>query len=466
MSQEPKDRYGNLFARGKIPIQANHHIPDDFFQHPNVQAKLDEMRIDESINASNRQRIPEKYPFSTAPLMEAYLNKIAEKSLPVGSYLIGIKKNKTNSIVYFESIPVFELQPDPKIIKFKIHLMFNVKYMEIVIPRLFNMLKETGFPVIFKLLNFNPVTAIVNRAGAPNPLFTHHVTKYDYGTNSAKKSKHRRLAESFIYSPTEIKKYQVTAHFNDPFKNPEYAVSTETTSTFTLDGTTKDGKVIKERYNMETVFDPVIVFYTDDKDPDYTQKLLGELLRIFPDDDTREWVLPNFYPRGNVKINNMIYLANGDFGTKFNPRLECKYNYFGRHNPGAVCYMDENYKLLNIPPEYQTIQDSCSSLTPEQCNAANRLPLAVSNHKLCKLEKVGNEEQCKPQKTYSQHLLLQDYNSLEELYDAVGQRAVLEGFKAGTENASLPTNYGGRRTRRKRNKQSRKKNKNKSRRAH
>jgi hypothetical protein len=129
---------------------------------------------------------------------------------------------------------------------------------------------------------------------------------------------------------------------------------------------------------METVFDPVIVFYTDDKDPDYTQKLLGELLRIFPDDDTREWVLPNFYPRGNVKINNMIYLANGDFGTKFNPRLECKYNYFGRHNPGAVCYMDENYKLLNIPPEYQTIQDSCSSLTPEQCNAANRLPLAVS----------------------------------------------------------------------------------------
>jgi hypothetical protein len=94
--------------------------------------------------------------------------------------------------------------------------------------------------------------------------------------------------------------------------------------------------------------------------------------------------------------------------------------------------------------------------------------LAVSNHKLCKLEKVGNEEQCKPQKTYSQHLLLQDYDSLEELYEAVGQRAVLEGFKAGTENASLPTNYGGRRTRRnKRNtRKTRCKRKNKSRRAH
>ena len=164
----------------------------------------------------------------------------------------------------------------------------------------------------------------------------------------------------------------------------------------------------------------------------------------------------------------MIYLANGDYGTKYNKNLSCKYNYFGPKNPGAVCYMSgdmgESYKLLNIPPEYQTIQDSCSSLTPDQCNAANRFPLAVSNNKLCKLEKVGNEEKCKPQKTYSQHLLLQDYDSLEELYDALGQRAVLEGFKAGTENASLPTNYGGRRTRSKRNKQIKQSKRNKSRR--
>ena len=480
MSQEekPKKGFRNILAEAVARSGPHVEIPQPFFQRPNVQAVFDEMRSDESINASNKQRIPEKYPFSTPPLMEAYLKGIAKKSLPEGMrYSIVIEKQKTVSVVYFKSIPEFTVQPDPEKIKFKIHLMFNVKYMNTVIPILFNELIAKGFPVIFKLLNFNPVTAIINRAGAPNPLFAHHVTKYDYGANSAKKSKHGRLAESFIYSPTEIKKYQVTAHFNDPFKNPAYTHSTETTSTFKLDGTTKDrktkdgttikGKVIKEPYDMETVFDPVIVFYTNDEDPHYTQKLLGELLRIFPDDDTREWVLPNFYPRGNVKINNMIYLANGDFGTKFNPKLLCRYNYFGPQNPGAVCHMDENYKLLNIPPEYQTIQDSCSSLTPEQCNAANRFPLAVSNHKLCKLEKVGNEEKCKPQKTYSQHLLLQDYNSLEELYDAVGQRAVLERFKAGTENGSLPGNYnGGRRTRSKTSKRKQIKRKNKSRRAH
>jgi hypothetical protein len=480
MSQErkPKTGYKKVLADAVARSGPHVEIPQYFFQRPNVQAKFDKMRADESINASIKQRIPEKYPFSRAESMETHLKKIAKESLPEGSYSIDMENKESHSVVYFESIPSFEVQPDPKKIRFKIHLMFNVKYMNEVLDRLFNELIknliDARFPVKFKLLNFNPVTAIAGRAGLPNPLFTEKVTSYHYGTNSEKKSKYGRLAESFIYSPTEIKKYQVAAHFTDPFAaSSGYPVSTETTSTFTLDGTTKDrikdgneikGKVIKEQYDMESVFDPVIVFYTME-DPIYTRELLQNLLTIFPDEDTREWVLPNFYPRANVKINNMIYLANGDYGTKFNPRLECKYNYFGANNPGAVCYMDENYKLLNIPPAYQAIQDSCSSLTPEQCNAANRFPLAVSNHKLCKLEKVGNEEKCKPQKTYSQHLLLQDYDSLEELYDAVGQRAVLEGFKAGTENASLPTNYGGRRTRRNKRK-TRSKRKNKSRRAH
>jgi len=465
------------------PLERTGPIPEKFFQHPAVEAKFAAMKQNETMNSENKQRIPEKYSYYNPLEMVKYMKELADDLLtfPKGTYAIRRGDDHPNE-VYFEYPPKFNDGSNVFNIanKFKVHLMFNVKYMNEVLHRLFNELIknfiEARFPVVFKLLNFNPVTSIAGRAGLPNPLFTEKVTSYHYGTNSEKKSKYGRLAESFIYSPTEIKKYQVAAHFTDPFPNPAaYPVSTETTSTFTLDGTTKDriidgneikGKVIKERYDMETVFDPVIVFYTND-DPIYTRELLQNLLTIFPDDTTQKWVLPNFYPRANVKINNMIYLANGDYGTKYNKKLSCKYNYFGRDNPGAVCYMDETYKLLNIPPAYQTIQDSCSSLTPEQCNAANRFPLAVSNHKLCKLEKVGNEEQCKPQKTYSQHLLLQDYNSLEELYEAVGQRAVLEGFKAGTENASLPTNYGGRRTRRnKRNirkTRSKRKNTNKSR---
>jgi hypothetical protein len=466
MSQQekPKKGYRELLAEAGPHVE----IPQYFFQRRNVQAKFDKMRADESINASIKQRIPERYPYSKAELMEGYLKETAEKSLPEGSYSIGMENKESHSVVYFETIPSFEVQPDPKKIRFKIHLMFNVKYMNEVLHRLFNELIknliEARFPVKFKLLNFNPVTAIAGRAGMPYPLFNNvtfdqgrqvSAVHYNYGTNHAKKSEYRRLAESFIYSPTEIKKYQVIAKYN-------YMGTPLQSSTFTLDGTlddTKDGKDINEQYDMESVFDPVIVFYTMEN-PIYTRELLQNLLTIFPDDTTQKWVLPNFYPRGNVKINNMVYLANGDFNTKSNRKMQCIY----RPN-GPICSLNPNDgKLLNIPPEYQAIQASCSSLPPDQCNTANRFPLAVSNHKLCKLEKVGNEEQCKPQKTYTQHLLLQDYDSLEDLYDAVGQRAVLERLKAGTENASLPTNYGGRRTRR--NKQSRKKNKNKSRRAH
>jgi hypothetical protein len=330
--------------------------------------------------------------------------------------------------------------------------MFNAKYMNEVLHRLFNELIknfiEARFPILFKLIRYSPVTSVINRPGLPNPLFAGlEDYDYDYGVNSAEKKKYGRLAESFIYSPTEIKKYQVA--FGKKGSQPK-------SSTFTLKGTTKS-KDINERYDMETIFDPMIVFYTNEN-PIYTRELLQYLLTIFPDETTQEWVLPNYYPRANVKINNMIYLANGDFVTKSNRKMQCIYR-----ADGPVCSLNPNDgKLLNIPPEYEEIQSSCSSRKGAlQCNAANRFPLAVSNHKLCKWEKVGNEDgQCKPQKTYSQHLLLQDYNSLDELYDAMGQRPVLNKFIYGTANGSLPGNYnGGRRTQR--NKQSKR---NKSRR--
>ena len=465
--------YGSKLAQEQYPVPPLFGpIPEIFFQHPNVQAKFAEMK-ESNMKPENKQRIPEKYPYYNPKEMVKHMKKLADELLtfPKGTYSIHRGDDHPNE-VYFEYPPKLDdgINGFQIAIKFKIHLMFDVKYMNEVLHRLFNELIknfiEAKFPVVFKLLNFNPVTAIENRAGMPYPIFNNvkyeqgrqvKAVDYNYGTNDAKKSEYGRLAESFIYSPTEIKKYQVIAKYN-------HMGTPLQSSTFTLDGTTKDGKEINEQYDIESIFDPVIVFYTNE-DPIYTRELLQNLLTIFPDDTTQKWVLPNFYPRGNVKINNMVYLANGDFNTKSNRKMQCIY----RPN-GPICSLNPNDgKLLNIPPAYQTIQASCSSLTPEQCNAANRFPLAVSNHKLCKLEKVGNEEQCKPQKTYTQRLLLQDYDSLEDLYDAVGQRAVLERFKAGTENASLPTNYGGRRTRRKtskRNKQSKKKNKNKSRRAH
>ena len=473
-------------ARGEyalLPPDFDEVIRSMYFHHDDVKKTLDRMKKigkviiskksgdnivqeDITVDPSNIHRIPdqEEYPYYTRTLMMEHMKSLAKKLLkvpevPEDTYSI-YKLDSQPTAVFFRYPPkpadgstIFNISD-----KFKIHLMFNAKYIDAVLHRLFNELIknfiEARFPVLFKLVRYTPVTSAINQGGLPNPLFAGLKDyDYDYGVNSAEKKKYGRLAESFIYSPTEIKRYQVA--FGKKDSQPK-------SSTFTLKGTTKS-KDINERYDMETVFDPMIVFYTNDN-PIYTRELLQYLLTIFPDETTQEWVLPNFYPRANVKINNMIYLANGNFDTKDNENMQCQYPVGGE----PTCELDPaKGNLLDIPTEYQTIQDSCSRLPPDQCNAANRFSLAVSNHTLCKLEKVGNEEKCKPHKTYSQHLLLQDYESLEELYDALGQRAVLERFKAGTANGSLPNNYGGRRKTRKtskRNKQSRKKNK--SRRAH
>ena len=409
-------KHGSKLAQEQYPVPPHFGpIPEIFFQHPEVQAKFAAMK-QSNMNPENKQRIPEAYPYYNPKEMMKHMKTLAGELLevPSGTYSIHRGEDRPNE-VYFEYPPklndgrnVFEIG-----YKFKIHLMFNVKYMNEVLHRLFNeLIKElikAKFPIVFKLLNFNPVTSVAGRAGIPHPIFNNvkyeqgrqvSAVDYNYGTNHAKKSEYGRLAESFLYSPTEIKKYQVIAKYN-------HMGTPLQSSTFTLDGTTKNREI---------------------RNP-----------------NTKE-----------VTINNMIYLANGDFVTKSNRKMQCVYR-----PDGPVCSLNPNDgKLLHIPPEYEEIQSSCSSRKGAlQCNAANRFPLAVSNHKLCKWEKVGNEDgQCKPQKTYSQHLLLQDYNSLDELYDAMGQRPVLNKFIYGTLNGSLPGNYnGGRRTQRnkqsKRNKQ-------------
>jgi hypothetical protein len=430
---------GPLLAKGEYPypVDQGGHVPASFFQHPNVQEKLKKMRENESLEASNRRRIPvpEDHPYFRQSTMKTYLETFPTR--------YEIKKDKEYKIylldnqpraVFYRSLPAMDTGGE-----FKIHLMFDIKYISNVLTRLFEeIIKPDTIPVVFKILNYHHLTAIAGWAGTPTPQFNDAYTYlYGYGTNASKKQNHGRLAESFIYSPTEIKKYPVS------FKD---------STTFKLTARTRKNKEISnETYDMEALFDPVMVFYTTDTE--YTQMLLGELLRIFPDDITRDWVLPNFYPRANIKINNMIYIGSGDYIGKYG-NTECKYS--GKSN--LRCIMNNPDRLLDIPAEYEEIQSNCEKQKEQSdCDAANRFPLAVSNHKLCKWE----EDTCKPKKTYSQHLILDGLDSVGQLYDAVGQRAVLEKFKASAANASLPVNYNGGR-RKTRNK--RRKNKNKSRR--
>ena len=203
---EAKYKEGALpkrLAEGNYPpLEKTGPIPEKFFQHPAVQAKFAAVKQNETTNSENKQRIPEKYPYYNPLEMVKYMKELTGDLLkfPKGTYSVRRGDDHPNE-VYFEYPPKFNDGSNVFNIanKFKIHLMFNVKYMNEVLHRLFNELIknfiEARFPVVFKLLNFNPVTSIAGRAGLPNPLFTEKVTNYHYGTNSEKKSKYGRLAE-------------------------------------------------------------------------------------------------------------------------------------------------------------------------------------------------------------------------------------------------------------------------------
>lgn len=424
---------GPLLAKGEYPypVDQGGHVPASFFQHPNVQEKLKKMRENESLEASNRRRIPvpEDHPYFRQSTMKTYLETFPTRFeiIKDEEYKIYLLDNQPRAVFYRSlrgSLPAMNTGGE-----FKIHLMFDIKYISNVLTLLFEqIIKPDTIPVVFKILNYNPITAIAGWAGTPTPQFNNAYTHlYGYGTNHSKKQNHGRLAESFIYSPTEIKKYPVS------FKD---------STTFKLTARTRKNKEISnETYDMEALFDPVMVFYTTDTE--YTKMLLGELLRIFPDDITRDWVLPNFYPRANIKINNMIYIGSGDYMNKYG-RTECKYS--GKSN--LRCILNEPDRLLDIPEEYEEIQRSCSErYAKDECDAANRFPLAISNHKLCKWD----EGLCKPKKTYSQHLILDGLDLVEDLYKELGQSAVFEKFKAGAANGSLPGNYDGGKRKKRRN---------------
>lgn len=422
-------QYNHLYASG--------HIPAQYFNHRKVKVRLRQMMENDTMDPENKRRIPvlENYPHFRPDKMKEYLQSFANGfKIEPERYEIYIQPSQPNNVFYRTLHP-------PMTIKgaFKIHLMFNIKYLFDVLIILFQrLIQPNTMPVMFKLLNYNRITAIPGQAGIPTPQINNaHAHQYDYGANYTKKQKYSRMAESFMYTPTEIKKYPVS------FKD---------TSTFKLNATTIKKK-INEEYDFETLFDPVMVFYTENTD--YTKALLGKFLEIFPDEVTREWVLPNYYPRANIKINNMIYIGNGDFYGKYG-NTRCKPS--GKTPNGKIevtCMLDPSERLSDIPTEYEEIQSNCSKRAADECDAANRFPLAVSNNKLCKLEKG----QCKPAKTYSQHLILDGFDSIEDLYKELGQSAVFERFKAGNANGSLPANYGGRR-------KTRNKRKNKSRRAH
>ena len=398
-------------------------IPAQFFQNKSVQEKIERLSKSNNVSLNNKKRLPtkESAPYFTKENIKAYLETLST-SFNINGYKTYFAPSQPKAIFY-------ETGNVPNSYEFKVHLMFNVKYLFYVLHALFNFIIAPNvgrFPFVFKLLNYTHVRTIPGEGGMIIPMIdTMTIPNVVYGTNNTEKKKYGRLAESFIYSPSEIKKYPAA------YKNKTNR--SKLSHIYDLVASTRKNKIIiNEPHEFEILFDPVIVFYINDRE--YAMTLIRMLKNTFPDEYTKDIVLSNYYPRANIKINNMIYLANGDYNTKYG-KLACTSN----PKTGIQCMPSPfERKIGDLPVEYEEIQDSCSTHAEEtQCNAANRFPMAISNHKLCKWK----SDKCIPNRTYSSHLLLDNYNSLEQLYNAIGQKEAFDEMKKKAEEGILPVNY-------------------------
>jgi hypothetical protein len=300
----------------------------------------------------------------------------------------------------------------PCSLEFKVHLMFNVQHLDRVLYLILqnyhkNKLRYPIEFLFFKVLAYYQVTTGIGGISEPYPLVTGS-TANDW--NSGKKNDE---PAGLIYRPTEIKTYPLT------YKGEH---------TYNLIDPSHDTPI---EYEYEMLFTPVICFYTSGLE--YTKKLIKWLQQIIPSDVVNLIKLPNYYPRSNVKINDIIYVAHGDFGQKAIRGMDLSYREKEKKIDTIVS------TLPPLPSEYEEIVQQCPEQKEEKsCSDLNRKPLAWSNHKLCK----WNENKCTPINVLSPHTLLsQDkkvkhYKSLEELYTDLDQ---LDSYTALSEQT--PTEY-------------------------
>ena len=153
-----------------IPLDPGNHIPASIFQHASVQQKLKAMRENESLEASNRRRIPvpEDHPYFKQETIIPYLQSFIDRfEIEEDKYKIVLVDNQPHAVFYKSMKPRLDTGGE-----FKIHLTFNIKYIRNVLTLLFQrLIKPNTIPLQFKLLNYNPITAIACRAGTPTPQF-------------------------------------------------------------------------------------------------------------------------------------------------------------------------------------------------------------------------------------------------------------------------------------------------------
>lgn len=321
----------------------------------------------------------DSFPSPDTISIETMLNMFLEKSNARYYYKIFKIKHDGDPVPQLYVCPTdFDEQTDGKTLD-KIHIVFRMDGLPFVLNRLFAHLQSLY--IKFKIVSPYPLGYY--REWTPFPYIKGSDSEMNYGD----------LSKTDPLTPNDI--YRAPILYK---KRNDYMY---------------DGK----SYLFEHVFTPTLVCYVPD---DRTKNVLDILLRLFSDADPSfdRFRMPNYYPRFNVKINNMIYIGIGEgydkmhFGGKTNPCSDDK----GR----LVCRkVDPEENPYTIPIEYKAIQDQCDTInTKEVCDDVNRLPHIVSHSTLCKWK----DDTCQVNPIFSPNLLVSKKDpSLKHLYERIGQ---------------------------------------------
>jgi hypothetical protein len=176
----------------------------------------------------------------------------------------------------------------------------------------------------------------------------------------------------------------------------------------------------RNHYEYEYVFSPIIVFYSKLSE---MNQLTTELLKLFPDEKTKQYnTLTNFYPRFNLKLNNMIFFTYDSADVKSN-EITCM----------ALPYCIQKTKSkFKIPIEFDAIRSTCSTQDDVQkCANSNILSDKIANKKLCRWNRDESVCEVNPIKT-PELLASTKLDSIEGMYEIIGQEQVYKSFFLGT----------------------------------
>ena len=248
---------------------------------------------------------------------------------------------------------------------YKIHMMFRHEFFPFVVDRLLKHLHLMGSTNI-KLLT--------------RPLTTKPDEWYTFPIDDLQNTDQERGASPLDISSLELR---------DEFGN----------STFRSDGV---------EYRYETLFLPKIVFYPDEYL--FLEDFISLLLALFPEENIGPMIETHYYPRFNLRLNSVLFIANGNADDK-HLDIEKKADHF---NIKKNAY----YKK---PDEYIELEKTChSKATKQACLNQNQLSNRISNQNVCDWEGT-----CIPTRQFSSNLLMTDISSLEKFYTKIGHPELL-----------------------------------------